>query len=243
MDLSAQLQAAGLHESESKIYLYLLSQGVSTPPQIAKGTGIARTNCYHLFGSLKEKGLIVEQLVRRRKSYLAKDPQALLLLLQQRSSVIEQLLPDLRALFTTQKNKPKIEFYDGLEQVREIYLRTLSAQEVFGIGSTKQLLDLDVKFYTSYVRRLKERGIVFHDILTQPSRERGAPEMKAILKGFYETKFFPPAFRDQLTDVLVWNDHLALITLQEPIFGTVITNPLVAETFRLIFRVLWERLE
>ncbi|HLD17846.1 MAG TPA: helix-turn-helix domain-containing protein [Patescibacteria group bacterium] len=243
MDFSVQLKQVGLQGNEIKIYLYLLGQGVSTPPQIAKGTGITRTNCYHLLRNLKEKGLLSEQMVQKRKSYLAKDPESLLFLLEQRKSALASLLPDLRALFTTQKNKPKIEFYEGMGQIKEIYLQTLSAKEVFGIGSTKQLSEWDPPFFAFYLRQLKQKGIVFHDILSFQSKQQGMPEMKEILKGFYEAKFFPASFRDQPVDLLIWNDRFALLTLQEPFFGTVLTNPLIAEMFRMVFRVLWERLD
>ena len=79
MELQTQLKKAGLTESEISIYLYLLQQGQSTPPQISIGTGIARTNCYHVLRSLKEQGLIKEEETKKRKAYLATDPQALLL--------------------------------------------------------------------------------------------------------------------------------------------------------------------
>lgn len=242
MDIHTQLKDAGLLPSESTVYLYLLENGLTSPPQIAKGTKIARTNCYHVLQSLKEKGLVEEHTQGKRKTYLASDPEAIARSLERKKEAISRLLPDLRALYTTQKNKPKIRFYDGLEQIKEIYLQTLSAQEIFGLGSTKQLTELAPDFFADYLEQLRTRGIVFNDILSHPSKEKSGPQMQSILKGLYEARYFSAEHQDFPTDILMWEDTIALITLEEPIFGTVLTNPLLAKTFRIIFSNLWKGL-
>lgn len=243
MDIASQLKQIGLHNTEITVYLFLLGEGISTPPKIAGGTHIARTNCYHILEGLKEKGLIQEQTKGKRKVYLARDPQAFLSLLERKKEVAERLLPDLRALYTTQKNKPKIRFYEGLEEVKEIYWQTLSAKEIRGIGSTKGLSELDPKFFNSYQRELQKRGVIFHDILTYASKEKAVSETRAILKGLYAAVFLPSQYKDVPTDILLWDDNIALITLQEPVFGTVLTSPLLARTFRVIFDVLCKELQ
>lgn len=243
MNITQQLRQIGFLASETSVYLYLLENGISTPPQISSGTAIARTNCYHILQSLKEKGLIAEQRKGKRKAYMAKDPQALLLSLEQKKEAVEILLPDLRALYTTQKNKPKIRFYEGLEEVKEIYWQSLEAEEIRAIGSTKQLSDLDSQFFIRYQKEVAKRGIVFYDILTHASGEKAVQETKSILKGLYDVELLLPQYKDIPTDILLWQDSIALITLQEPIFGTVLTNPLLAQTFKTIFSVMWEKLK
>ena len=44
------------------------------------------------------------------------------------------------------------------------------------------------------------------------------------------------------TDLLIWNDHLALIGLEKPTFGSIITNANLVRTFKTIFELLWEKL-
>lgn len=242
MALHNQLKQLGLHNSESVAYLYLLEQGQSSPPQIAKGTHIALTNSYHILQNLKEKGLISEQTMGKRKAYVANDPEAIVHMLDLKKKAAEQVVPDLRGLYKLQKNKPKIRFYDGWAQVQEIYLNSLSAKKVQGFGSTKLLSELAPDFYKYYLEQLREKGIVFDDILTLPSKIKGAPEMKEILKGLYETKFLPAEYKDQPTDVLIWDNNIGFITLEEPIFGTVISSSLLTKTFSIIFDLLWKRL-
>jgi len=240
MDIEHQLKELNLTGSESKIYLYLLEQGLSTPPQIAHGTGIARTNCYNILSSLKDNGLIEEQEKGKRKAYIASDPEALLRSLQTKKEAVERLLPDLRALYTVQKNKPKIRFFDGFEQVKEIYWQATNTDKLLALGSTKHLTDNDPKFFLAWEKKMKDNGVVLQDLITNPSKSVGMNETQAILKGLYDFRLLPEKYSDFPTDILVWNDNIALITLKEPIFGTVITSALLAQTFRFIFEMVWE---
>lgn len=240
MTIEEQLKELGLTKSESKIYLYLLEEGLSSPPEIARGTDIARTNCYNILVSLKNEGFIDEQEKGKRKAYLANDPEAFLRSIQRKKEVMERLIPDLRALHTVQKNKPKIRFYDGFEQVKEIYWQATQTKKLYALGSTKHLTEKDPVFFRSFIKNLKENDVFLQDLITQSSKEIGQKETKNILKGLYDFQLLPEKYKDFPTDLLIWDDHLALITLTEPIFGTVITNQTLAQTFKFVFDMVWE---
>ena len=51
-----QLMGLGLTKHESSIYLALLEQGAQTGYEVAKSTGISRSNTYITLASLVEKG-------------------------------------------------------------------------------------------------------------------------------------------------------------------------------------------
>ena len=238
MDIQDDLKQLDLTKSEIAVYLSLLESGLSAPPQVAKSTGIARTNCYNVLNALIGKGLVEEHIEGTRKSYLARDPQALMNTIERRKEVLRRILPDLRALHVTQKNKPKIRFYDGWESVKEIYRQAAQSKEIWAIGSTKRLVDLDGKFFGEFEQTLKDREVVLHDILTPGSREVAEGTTRPTLKGLYDYAYFSSNIEDTLTDILVWDDSVALMALEAPIFGTIITNPLIAQSFRVIGKTL-----
>ena len=242
MKISQELQQLGLTNSEITIYLYLLENGVCAPPIIATGTAIARTNCYHILQGLKSKGLAEEQTKGKRKVYLPRDPRALLHALERKRDVVERMLPDLQILYTTQKNKPKIRFYEGWEEVKEVYWETTKAQEIRAFGSTKRLSDIDPQFLAKYWDLIKKRGVIFNDILTAESKE-SMEEFRKILGELYDVSLLPPEYGDLPTDMLVWDNHVAIITLSEPIFGTVLTNASLAKTFRVILDIMSKKLK
>jgi sugar-specific transcriptional regulator TrmB len=243
MEINIELKQLGLHKSEIRVYLYLLENGLSTPPQVAKGTGIARTNCYHVLRELEEKQLIQVQISGKRKAYLARDPESIVATLEKKREAATRVVPELRELYTTQKNKPKIRFFSGWEEVREIYIQTLSAQKISFIASTEHLSAIDEKFFQWYNQEFKKRKIITDDLLNFTAKEKTAKQILAIQDALHSIKFLPERHKDLPTEIVIWNDNVALITFEKPIFGTIITNPALAKTFKTIFGMLWENLE
>src|SRR3989344_175953 len=239
--LNENLRKLGLTKSEIRIYLYLLEGGANGPPAIASGTGIARTNCYHVLAGLKAKNLISERHKGKRIQYIAKDPHALLLSIESKKSIVEDLLPDLQALFGTKSNKPRVHFYEGFEEVKAIYERSLESEFIKAFGSTKQLATLDSAFFTHYFKELKQRGIILRDIVTYESKEESLSEAQTILGALYEPALLPKKYENLLTDMLLWDDTVALITLKEPIVGTVLVDKELAKTFNAIHDSLFEQ--
>jgi sugar-specific transcriptional regulator TrmB len=240
MSIQQQLKSIGLNYSEIAVYLFLLENGISTPPIVSRGTKIARTNCYNVLQALKDKGLIEVNRVGRKKSYVALDPEALLRSWQRKKDTIDQLLPDLRGIYTTQINKPKVQFYEGEHQVQEIYQRSLKSKEIMAIGSTNQLSIAMPEFTEYYFRELKRLNIVFYDILSKDS-EKMAKNGKDLLKGLYDFRLLSAENKDLPTDILIWDDSVALISLSQPIFGTVLTNKYLAQTFKGLFFLIWNK--
>ncbi|OGZ42527.1 MAG: hypothetical protein A3C80_01320 [Candidatus Ryanbacteria bacterium RIFCSPHIGHO2_02_FULL_45_43] len=241
MELGQELKKAGLNSSEITVYLFLLTKGFTSPPEIARGTGIARTNCYNVLKSLEGKNLVERQIQGKRHVYLSTDPQALVGILERRARALSSALPDLRALHKVSKNKPSIRFFDGFEQLKELYYTTASADEIVAIGSTKKLAEASTDFFEEYQKKLKKNSVVFRDILSYVSKD-AIPITRGILGGLYEYRLLPEARGEIPTDILIWDDNVALISLDQPIFGTMITSPSLALTFRVVFNIIWNAL-
>lgn len=240
--LKDDLKNLDLNQSEIAVYLALLENGSLIPREIALKTGIARTNCYHVLESLEEKRLISSEKRGKRKAYLARDPESLIYELERKKEIAETIIPDLRALFASQKNKPQIQFFQGWTEVKQIYEQSLSADKIVAIGSTEKLSELEPGFLDWYEKQLNKHKIIFYDILTAATRDKTAKVMKSVRGALHEIKFLPEKIGDTPTDILLWQDRIALITLEQPIFGTLITSPTLYRTFRMIFSLLWEKL-
>jgi sugar-specific transcriptional regulator TrmB len=160
MNIEQDLKEFGLKKSEIAVYCYLLEHNHATPTQIAKGTGILRTNCYHVLSGLVESGLIREEVGGTgRKMYFANDPESLLRATQKRAAAIERVIPDIRAMFSEKTNKPSVRFYDGKKEIQEIYRASLDAGEVFAVGSTARLQEVMPEFLPWYFAQLKKSDV------------------------------------------------------------------------------------
>jgi len=240
-NLIKQLREIGLKQNESEVYLFLLQNGISTPPVIAKGTNIARTNCYNVLNALKDKDVVDEQLKGKRKAYIARTPESLKLNLERKIESLERLVPDLEAIHMTQKNKPIFRFYDGWEEVKEMYKLSLGAKKIYGLGSTEKLEALDKDFLEDYTKKCEKNGINFQDLLTADSTT-SASNIKNIHGEMHQIKFLPEEYSKNITDMLIWEDNIALISLEEPIFGTLITSKPLAGTLRSILQLTWNKI-
>src|SRR6185436_11897689 len=129
-NIFAQLKEVGLKKNEAEIYLFLLQNGISTPPVIAKGTNIARTNCYNILNSLIEKDVVEKIQKGKREAFIARDPETLKLNIKKRLESLDRMLPDLRASYVVQKNKPVFTFFEGWQEVKRLYEQSLEAEEI-----------------------------------------------------------------------------------------------------------------
>jgi sugar-specific transcriptional regulator TrmB len=233
-----QLKDIGLKQNESEIYLFLLQNGISTPPAISKGTNIARTNCYNILNSLKEKDVIDEKLKGKKKVYIARDPKTLKLNLERKIESLDKLVPDLEAIYVTQKNKPNFSFFDGWNEVKNIYKLSLKSREIYAIGSTDKLFQIEADFFEKYIKEIKKTNISFFDLIKQKENENSVDIIKKNGGELYSIKFLPEKFKENITDILIFDDNMALISLEEPIFGTIITNKPLSDTLKMVLKTL-----
>jgi len=238
MDIVEKLKNFGLTTNEAKIYLFLLEHGLATPPEIAGVTGIARTNSYNILVKLQYLGLVKIIKKKNKKAYIALSPSGLSKTLDKKRDILNSVLPDLKALAKKNTNKPVIKFFEGFNEVKLLYAEALETNELHAIGSTQKLIDIDEEFFINYERQVKDRGIIVHEIIPSKSKERGLPQSKIILKGLLESFSLPNKYPDLSSDILIWDNNIAIINLDEPIFGTKLTHAGLANTFRIIFSVM-----
>lgn len=243
MDLQSQLKKLGLSHSEIAVYIFLLQNGLASPPVVSRGTKIARTNCYNVLNDLVEKGLVEELPEGKHKAYRAHDPEMLLHLLDVQKEAARRVLPELQGMYRSNKHKPKVEFYDGLEEVKKIFLLSLEAKAVLAVGAEHFLPALG-DFYTTYLSVVAKRGIGYK-VLPLVRAESTLPLQPPKSDGTNgqggETPPLPPAneaMEDVLREtnsshILIWADNVAFLTLDEPFFATVLTSEPIVRGLRL----------
>ena len=239
--IAEELKKIGLNGSEVKVYKYLLSNGISTPSAIGKGTGIARTNTYHILNSLKEMKLVDKQERGKRFVYLAGNPSSTLRVLERRKQAMEDVLPELVALYKNQKNKPVFQFFEGKDGLEDLYMQsTLAKEEIHAIGSTEKLEKAVPGLLKKYQIEIKKKGLILTDLLEGSARGKTAKMLKEIGGSLYSSRFLPNDSEGIPTDILIWDDKVALVTLEDPVFGTLIQNQHLADTFRALFKFAWK---
>ncbi len=241
--LVSNLKQLNLLDSEIAVYLYLLENGSSTAAQISRKTSILRTNCYSILEKLRSKGLIEESKGARNNTFTPNNPTSILRMIEDKKEMATSaLIPELTNLFKSQKNKPVIKFYDGKEQVKEIFIQMYDAEEILGFTSLKRLFEVFPNFFDKWQKEIKKRGIFLKDILSRDSYKETSAIADKALGPYVEQRFLSEKHETLTTDILIWNNNVALITIEEPIFGTVIHNKFIADTMRIQFDLIWKTL-
>lgn len=215
MDIHSKLKQIGLNKSEITIYLYLLENGISSVQNVSHGTNITRTNCYYVFNELIEKGLVYKVVDNGKIMYVANGPDSLLVSLSRQKDVINQILPDLKGLYTVNKNKPKITYFNSLDEVKKIYTNSLGAKTICRLA-TNVNSSLLSNFINEYQKDLKNRDIEY-------------------------TSTTINHVNDNSVDILLWENNIAFISLTEPYFGTVITNVALANTVKYLLKLIADK--
>lgn len=127
--LSGVLQQYGFSEREAKVYLACLELGVAPASSIARRLDENRVTVYSVLKVLKNKGVVFETQKHKTTYYGVVEPEKLLSMEQQKYDMLQRALPELTALMNSQHLKPKIQFYEGLEWIRQQYLDLLSSTE------------------------------------------------------------------------------------------------------------------
>ena len=191
---------------------------------------------------MTKKGLITYHEKGRRKSYLTKDPDAFVQQLELRKKTMKALLPDLRAMRKTIPTKPSIQFYEGVDAVKDLFTEMLSCEEkvIYGVASTQKLFDaFGHDFFRWWGKKMNKAKITLYDLLSPDSVENASQLATSNIQSYYEFKGLPAEFGEIAADYLVWDDKVALISIEEPIFATVVDNAAIAETMKILCKTAW----
>lgn len=245
MSLENRLKELGFTPNETRVYLHVLEMGSATPPQLSRAMGMPRSNIHYILQSLIEKEVVKRQAKGKRFVYIPNDPSAALQLADRRRKVMEEIVPDLEALYKKSTNKPVIKFYEGIGEIEHIFdeILRMKGEKMVAFASLAKLFPLMPKNFSSRMQHeLKRREIFFQEILSHESRDLAEISKKSMFP-FHEYKILPEKYSDFPTDILVWDDSVALITLSEPVFGVILTSKPLADTYRIQFEIMWKSLE
>ena len=120
-NLLITLQNYGLSEKEARIYLTTLELGTSIASTIARRAELNRATTYTLLEDLKRDGIVNETTKEGVKYYSVISPDILLKQLEQKYESFKDKVPELLALAEKFGNKPRIQFFEGLEGVKKMY--------------------------------------------------------------------------------------------------------------------------
>ena len=236
------LEKLGFAAEEVEAYIALLELGGGFVSTIAKKAGAHRVTTYNTLENLTKKGYAKYSKKRGIKYYYPINPQFILNQIEENYVTAKTLVPELLNLQTTHASKPMIQFFEGAQEIENVFDDILNTEgEVLGFTNYQKAEELFPNYFKDYnskaLKLAKKHRLLcpndaYHaDFIKQNLTERiqaGILEIFAV-----NPKEFP--FEDAQ---YIYGDKVAIISFDEAI-AVIIESPSNARTNKSIFNLTW----
>ncbi len=242
--ITNDLEKLGFTPEEVKAYIALLETGGGFASTIARKAQAHRVTTYNTLDNLQKKGYVRVSKKAGIKFYYPVNPKVILNQMESTYNTAKTLIPELIDLQNTALFKPKIQFFEGEEGVKDVFNDILDHEgEVLGYTNFQMAKEMMGPFMDEYgekVLKLRKK----HRLLC-PNDE-------------FHREFIPKNLNERLkADILeifavnpdqfsfknlqyVYADKVATISMdRDEKIGVIIESKTNAETNKSIFNLAW----
>lgn len=236
------LQQYGFSEKEAKVYLAWLELGSAPGSTIARTAGEKRVTVYSIIKELIKKWCMTE-LKRNGMNYFSVvSPDILASQLENKYQSFQQKLPELMALAEKFGNKPKVQFFEWVDGLKNMYDDLLWSKtdinSFLGTDCTqKELLDY---LYNDFLPRRIEHHI--HANVLLPASRENQKYVGIDKKGYKKSKIIKhPLFNIDGEINIYWPNKVAIALFdKKELSGLIIQSEKLYTSMKSIFTVLWD---
>lgn len=246
MDIQSTIRRIGLDGKQTAVYLAALTLGEASMTQLAKEAKLKRPTTYLAVEALQLTGLISEVKKGKRLIYSAVHPRRLLDLLHSRKKQIEDIMPEIMALYNVPKEKPNIQVFEGesgMEQLYEELYQSLNNKEealwFTRIDALKEFFPVAITMGKNVLHRVKDARMRELNYNNKAGRD-WAKETKPFRSKNHLVRLLPEDFEFGFTDNLIFGNKLVIFSLKKDIFVTIIESEEIAKTYRTMFEWAWK---
>jgi sugar-specific transcriptional regulator TrmB len=238
--LGSVLQRIGLTDRQSEVYLASLSLGPSSVLSLSRHTGMHRPMLYKLLDEMVDAGAMMVTISGKRQLYVAAEPRQLMGLIKAKEELLKGALPELLALANLGTRKPKIEYYEGDEQLRSLYHAAIDGnpKEILTYFPSKYMAALFGKReMVAAIRERVRRGIRSRTLRAASSEIEfeGSEEREVALR---DVRYLG-AGTDPGMGIIIARESVYLFSPIEEGFGMRIESKSYAALMRCFFEALW----
>lgn len=241
MEKEELLGNLGLNEKEAKTYLAVLELGSSTIKPIATKAGVKRTSIYNFIDKLVGQGLITQAKVRNRTQYSALSPERLLELQKEKLSHVQKTLPELLSLFNNSYTKPKIQYFEGAEQMKNIVREEpRCSKECLYIWAGAPGLEMigGARFMTEIDKDRIRKGVIVKTIRFKKQDLRFETSAHGT-KYLRQLRFGPDKFKPTMSMGIYDSGKVSFFSSKKESFGILIESKELEQLMRVFHELLW----
>lgn len=234
-----------------KIYIQLLGSKSLNARMLAEIIGIPRPSIYDHIRLLQKKNLILTKKQDGKTFFIANDPNAIQVLIDQREEQYEKarktfadLLPSLRE--GNQSVEPKIQFFNGIDGIKSVQNDILWSRDIetYTVWPTQKVIDLlGYDYINWHNRRRIEQNISIKVIRQGKVREESKHEY--VIPGpatLRTVKYLPDDLGIEMS-YWIYGDKVAFFDSSPELFGFIVHSKSFSHLMKVHFNMLWEMLK
>ncbi len=239
-DILKTLKTFGLSEKQAKIYLALLELGASTAQKISHKSELPRATVYDILSELAEMGAVALFEQKGVKNYSAENPEKLLKLAQDKTRLLEGVLPQLQALYKSDSDRPMVRFFQGREGMKAVLEEVLQdRQEMMSFSSADDLFSILDDYFPQFVVRRVALKIPARVILRDTPR--GRERKKLGDKELRQVRLVPATY-DWHAMKSIFGKKVAYFAFDRDLLAVVIESEVLSKLEKAQFDLLWKLL-
>ncbi|MFW5846705.1 MAG: TrmB family transcriptional regulator [Nanoarchaeota archaeon] len=238
--IMSSLESLGLHQNEIYIYLDLLKFPNASALDIAKKTGIHRSNTYDALRSLTEKGFIEEQIKENKKSFIAINPENLKGFMKEKQKQLSGAIETLKSSSNQNKLEEGVTIIKGAITLREEIHELIHLDKPILIsGADEKLVELlTEEFLREFEQTASKDDVPVKIICVCP---QGKCKNIKVLKNF-QTKH-QHLKKNPETAVIICDDIILHLLYKNPPEAIKIKNKAITDAHAEDFGVVWNNLK
>ena len=241
--LKLTLQNFGFSEKETDVYIALLELGKGTVTEISRKAGINRTTGYDILNSLTNKSVVMVSGKEPRQEYAAEPPASITSYLKGEAEKIssnikksEEIIPDLMLLHSN-KNRPRIRFYEGREGLQHVYENTLTSSETIrAYASVEDVQNTLPNYFPEYYKRRANKGIHIRAIFPRTAAALDRHNNDVAEKR--ETMLVPSDKYNFSPEINIYDNKIMIASWKEKL-GIIIESQEIADAMKKTYELAW----
>jgi len=235
----------GFNSNKAAVYKAVLSLGVVPAGVIAKKTNIARSTVYKILEELIDDGLI-ETSEGKVKKFAALHPSALLKMVENKKTAVENAMPSLLNIFVSPKLKPKMKFYEGEAGKKKVFegALNLNNDKIHTFSPLQEVLELFGKTYARHYTEKRVKNKIWRYALrpvTDKNQKNGQWEFySSDEKLMRKIRFLPPNISCD-TLIQIYANRVAVVASKKENYAFIIESQELSSLMKQIYLWLWEK--
>jgi len=229
------LNQFNLGNKDREVYFALLELGQTTITPLSKTLGFPITTIQSTLQRLSNKGLLNVSMRKSRHTYEAHDPIIFKKILERQTTELNNILPLLNKLKTSDNKNIKIKIYNR-ERLTDIFHEALKAKNIYEIVSAKDFQNiLGEKFH--FTKRRVENNVYLKSLRVE-EYEIKKYNKKIHEKELREAKFLPRELTFK-SSIMFWDNTITFFTTKDEGLAWTVQSATMTEMIKQIFELLW----